>query len=127
MIPELELDDIRIARQCRDVIEILGNDDRSASSLNLLDETAIARRLEQNKGLLHDLGQSRADRRVRLANPTAKMRRDVQDLHSAATAVNFRLAATRRTRHRDRDRPTHLELVEQRHADAHRCCPAGNG
>ena len=62
MIPEFELDDIGIARQCRDLIETLG-DRRSGppAASNRVGETAIARLLEQNKVCSHDLGQSCAD------------------------------------------------------------------
>src|SRR6185437_9373542 len=91
VVPEFELDDVGLARQCSDVIETIGDDDACPAAFDLVGETAVARRFEQNKCLLHHLGQSGAHRRVRLAYSAAEMRRYMQDPHSAATAANFRL------------------------------------
>ena len=46
---------------------------------------------KQHETLLDDIGQGRADGRMRFADSAAEMRRYMQDLHSAATAVNLRL------------------------------------
>src|SRR5262245_1077616 len=91
MIPELELDDVGLARQRGDLRKTFSDQHARAGSLDLIDVATLARRLEQNEGLLHNLRQDRAQCRVRFADTTAQMRRDVQDSHSAATAANRRL------------------------------------
>ena len=91
VIPEFELDDVGIARQGGNVRKILRDQYPRAGRLDHFDVAAIARRLEQNERLLHNLGQDRAECCVRFADTAAEMRRDVQDSHSAATAANRRL------------------------------------
>src|SRR5215510_7113035 len=91
MIPELELDDVGLARQRGNLRKTFSDHHARTGSLDLTDVAALARRLEQNEGPLHNLRQYRAEGCVRFADATAEMRRDVQDSHSAATAANRRL------------------------------------
>ena len=55
MTPELELDDIRFARQDRNMIETLGKFDMCASRLDFIDEAPVQGGLKQNESLLHHL------------------------------------------------------------------------
>src|SRR5262245_26364607 len=91
MIPELELDDVGLARQRGNLHKIFSDQHLRTSCFDLIDVAAFARRFEQSEGLLHNLGQYRAECCVRFADTAAEMRRDVQDSHSAATAANRRL------------------------------------
>src|SRR4029079_7807338 len=91
MIPEFKLHDLGLSRHRRNVYESVRQQHPAAARFNHVDVAALAGRLEQNERLLHNLGQDRAECRVRFADTAAEMRRDVQDPHSAATAANRRL------------------------------------
>src|SRR5262245_27979803 len=78
MIPELELDDVGLARQRGNLRKIFSDQHPGAGSFDLIDVASLARRLEQSEGLLHNLGQDRAECCVRFADTAAEMRRDVQ-------------------------------------------------
>src|SRR5262245_12345888 len=91
MIPKFELNDVHLAGQRRDLVQAVGDDHLRPGGFNPVDEATIPWRLEQNENLLNGLGQDRTDGCMRLANPAAEMRRNVQNFHSAATAVNLRL------------------------------------
>ena len=54
MIPEFELDDVGLARQGRNVREIVCRQHPRAGRLDHVDVAALARRLEQNERLLHN-------------------------------------------------------------------------
>ena len=91
MIPEFELDDVGQARQRRNFIDMAGGDDARAASLDHVGVTAVAGCFEQNESLNDILRQRALNRRVRLADPAAEMRRDVENLHPAAAAGTSRL------------------------------------
>src|SRR6185312_17168448 len=74
------------------LFKIAGNENARAGRFDSIDKSALARRLKQNEGLLDNIGQGGADGGMRLADTAAQMRRHMQDLHSAATAVYLRLA-----------------------------------
>src|SRR5438067_7095406 len=80
VIPELELDNVGLASHRRNIFQSASYDDVRPGRFNLGYETTVSGSLKQNKSLLYDIGQSRTHSRVRLADPAAKMRRDMQDL-----------------------------------------------
>ena len=86
MVPELELNDIRCRSKPGDMLKVAGDDDPPTRAFDGVHVTAIPRLFEQNEGPPHRARQSRTDCRMRLADAAAQMRRDMQDLHSAATA-----------------------------------------
>src|SRR6185312_1066084 len=92
MIPEFELDDVGIRGQFCHMLEIFCDDDARAASFDQVRIAAVAWRFQQRKGLFHLGRKNGAHGRVRLSDAATQMRRDVKNLHSAATAVNLRLA-----------------------------------
>ena len=56
VVPELELDDIRLSRERRNVVETFRKCDTRASRFDSVDETPVSGRLQQNESLLHHSG-----------------------------------------------------------------------
>src|SRR6185437_9424486 len=91
VIPKLELDNVGVACQMRDVFEIVHDDDTRAAIFDRIHVAAIAGLFKQHESLLDFSRQDAAKRRMSLADAAAEMRRDMQNLHSAATTEKTRL------------------------------------
>ncbi|MGH6684871.1 MAG: hypothetical protein ACRECA_13305 [Pseudolabrys sp.] len=85
MVPKLELDDVAVGGQLCHVVETTRDDDARTAILDCIHVAAVARLFEKNEGLLDFCRQDGTKRRMSFADAAAKMRRDVQNLHSAAT------------------------------------------
>src|SRR5579863_1039951 len=87
MAPILQLNDIGLERQRANSRGIALNDDAAAAARDDMRMPAVDRRFEQHEGLLDMVRQRASDRRMGLADATAKVRCNVKNSHAAASVT----------------------------------------